>query len=270
MAGRDRSTLRIARHVVLAALAGALAIAGTSALGFWQLRRAADKEILQREVEASARAAPIVPTAASLSHAERLIHKHLRLRGHWLPDRVIYLDNRPQRGRAGFYVLMPLRIDAPLAADVIVNRGWLPRDFDVRTRIAPYDTPKGEVTITGVALANEPRLLELSAQAERKLGGIWQNFDFDAYARANGSMPLRMVVRQDPPRASSPSPTLADAAPGDDGLDRDWPDRGGELQSQIDRHYGYAFQWFALAASLLALLIFQIVRLTKHARKQPA
>lgn len=256
--------------MLLAAIAGALAIAATTALGFWQLRRAAGKEILQREIEASARATPIVPDADSLLHAERLIHKHLRLRGHWLPDRVVYLDNRPQRGRAGFYVLMPLHIDEPLAADVIVNRGWLPRDFEVRTRIAPYRTPKDMVTITGVALANEPRLLELSAEPDPKPGGIWQNFDFDAYARASGRVPLRMLIRQDPPPATSLSRAATGVETGADGLDRDWPDRGGVLQSQIDRHYGYAFQWFALAASLLALLIFQLVRLTKHARNQPA
>ena len=251
-------------------VAGALAIAGTTALGFWQLRRAAGKEVLQREIEESARATPIVPGADAFSHPESLIHKHLRLRGHWLSDRVVYLDNRPQAGRAGFYVLMPLRIEEPVRADVIVNRGWLPRDFDDRTRIAPYRTPGGVVTITGVALAEEPRLLELGAPPDRRLGGIWQNFDFDAYARASGGGPLRIIVRQDRSIASS-SPAPAVDAPDDaDGLERDWPDRGGTLQTQIDRHHGYAFQWFVLAATLAALLVYQLIGLVKHARKHPA
>jgi surfeit locus 1 family protein len=239
---------------VVASIVGALAIAGTTALGFWQLRRAAGKEVLQHEVEEAARAVPSKPDADALSHVDALIHKHVALRGRWLSERVVYLDNRPQAGRAGLYVLMPLHIEEPVAADVIVNRGWLPRDAVDRARIAPYRTPEGEVAVTGVVLAEEPRLLELGNQSDRTLGGIWQNFDFDTYARASGREPLRIVVRQD---GADPS----------DGLDRNWPDRGGALQAQIDRHHGYAFQWFAMAATLAALLIYQLFRAMTHARK---
>ena len=267
--------MKPARRIVFAAIAGVLAIGGTSALGFWQLRRAAGKEVLQREIERSSRAPPVTPSADALLHPDRLIYRHLQFRGRWLPDRVVYLDNRPQAGRAGFYVLMPLAIDRPGYADVIVNRGWLPRDFEVRTRIAPYRTPDDAVTITGVALAGEPTLLELAAPSDRRLGGIWQNFDFEAYARASGRKPARIIVRQDP--SSSPRsvgdavvPAASEIAAEADGLDRNWPDRGGALQSQIDRHHGYAFQWFALAASLAALLVYQLVRLVKHARKHPS
>ena len=210
-----------------------------------------------------------MPDADAISHARNLIHKHLRLRGHWLPDRVVYLDNRPQAGRAGFYVLMPLHIDEPFDADVIVNRGWLPRNSNDRTRIAPYRTPVGAVTITGVASADEPHLLELGAQPDRRLGGIWQNFDFDAYRRASGHDPLRIIVRQDRLTATPPPPTVIDMGGDADGLDRDWPDRGDALQSQIDRHHGYAFQWFGLGASLMALLAYQLIRLMKHAHKHP-
>ena len=117
----DGNTLKPGRRLVFAVIAGALAIAGTSSLGFWQLRRAAGKEVLQREIERSSRAMPVMPTADALSHPGSLIYKHLQLRGHWLPDRVVYLDNRPQAGRAGFYVLMPLAFDQPGYADVIVT-----------------------------------------------------------------------------------------------------------------------------------------------------
>lgn len=248
-------------------LIGAFAIAGTTALGFWQLRRAAVKEVLQSEIEQSARAQPVTLGAAALAHPDTMIHKHIRLRGHWLADHVIYLDNRPQAGRAGFYVLMPLHIDGPVPAEVIVNRGWLPRDFNDRRRIASYRTPAMMVTVSGVALAEEPRLLELAREVDQKLGGIWQNFDFDAYARASGGTPLRLVIREDRKTALTSQATDDSEA---DGLDRDWPDRGGVLQAQIDRHHGYAFQWFALAATLMALLAFQFARLIKHARKHSA
>ncbi len=50
-----------------------------------------------------------------------------------------------------------------------------------------------------------------------------------------------------------------DAGAPSDGLTRDWPEQGGALQAQIDRHHGYAFQWFGLAAALAAFLVYRIV-----------
>ena len=244
------------QKIGIAAIAGLLGIWGTSALGFWQLRRAAAKEVLQQQIDAAARATPTLPGARAFDEPASLVHRHVRLHGRWLPDRVVYLDNRPQAGQAGFYVLMPLRVDAPAPADVIVNRGWTPRNMRDRTRIEPYRTPDGAVDITGVVLAEEPRLLDLAQPPDRPLGGIWQNFDFDAYAKASGQMALPVVVRQDG--------DLGAGTP--DGLSRDWPDRGGALQAQIDRHHGYAFQWFALAATLGILLLFQLLRVIRHGR----
>lgn len=255
-------TLR--RRLFAAALAGLLGIWATSALGFWQLRRAAEKERLQQSVEAAALAPPAVPDVRALHDPASLVHRHLALRGRWLPDDVVYLDNRPQAGQAGLYVLMPLRLEAPNGVDVIVNRGWIPRNGADRARIAPYRTPDGTVELSGVTLVEEPRLLELS-KSDRSLKGIWQNFDFDAYAKVSGKAPLPLVVRQD--RES----TESDSAPAktDDGLSREWPDRGGVLQSQIDRHHGYAFQWFALAVTLAALLLFQVTRAIRNGRTVP-
>jgi surfeit locus 1 family protein len=245
------------RKMGIVAIAGLLGIWGTGALGFWQLRRAAAKEVLQQQIDAAARAEPTPPGAHAFDDPASLVHRHVRLRGRWLPDRVVYLDNRPQAGQAGFYVLMALRVDTPASADVIVNRGWTPRNMQDRTRIEPYRTPAGTVDITGVVLAEEPRLLDLAQAPDRPLQGIWQNFDFDAYAKASGQAALPVVVRQD---------TDLDAATPVDGLLRDWPDRGGALQAQIDRHHGYAFQWFALAATLGALLLFQLLRVIRHGR----
>jgi cytochrome oxidase assembly protein ShyY1 len=251
---------KIGVAVVIAFLAGLLGIAATGSLGFWQLRRAAAKEALQVQVDAAAHATPIEPDRASLQDPASLVFHHLHLRGTWMPEQVVYLDNRPRDGQPGFYVLMPLKIDSPLSTEVIVNRGWTPRAQDDRTRIAPYATPAGIVDVTGVALAEEPRLLELGRPAERSLKTVWQNFDFAAYARASGQMPPAFVLRQD--RATND----AQDAVSDDGLARDWPDRGGALQGQIDRHHGYAFQWFALAAAIAALVVFRLVRVIQHDR----
>lgn len=42
-----------------------------------------------------------------------------------------------------------------------------------------------------------------------------------------------------------------------DGLQRDWP----QPAADVHKHYGYAFQWFALSALTLILYVwFQIIR----------
>jgi cytochrome oxidase assembly protein ShyY1 len=258
--------MKPSHKLAIALIAGMLAIWATCALGFWQLRRAAGKEALQAQADATARATPAEPDATALRDPAALVSHHLRLRGEWVPEQVVYLDNRPQNGQPGFYVLMPLRIAGPSPAEIVVNRGWTPRAMDDRTRIAPYATPAGTVEITGVALADEPRLLELATPAARRLRTIWQNFDFAAFSRASGQTPLPLVLRQD---AEATSANAGTSRPSSDGLIRDWPDRGGVLQGQIDRHHGYAFQWFALAATFAALLIFRVVRVIQHARLRP-
>jgi surfeit locus 1 family protein len=242
-----------------------LGIWATCALGFWQLRRAGGKEALQHRIDAAQRAPATLPDAQALREPDVLVYHHLRFKGRWEPERVVYLDNRPQAGQPGFYVLMPLHIDRPIVADVIVNRGWTPRNINDRTAISPYRTSTDEVDIAGVVLAEEPRLLELTRPPQRSLKGIWQNFDFDEYARASSQAPLRMIVRQDHDLPASG--LSSDRA--DDGLVRDWPDHGGTLQGQIDRHHGYAFQWFAMAAALASFLLYQIFRVIKHGRPTP-
>jgi cytochrome oxidase assembly protein ShyY1 len=226
------------------AIAAVVAIAATIALGNWQMRRAGQKLALQETTRAAAESAPVTPVG--WDRPESLIHHRLRVAGTWLPEAAVYLDNRPYRGRAGFYLLMPLRLDDGHTV-LIVNRGWLPRDPAVRTRIAPYRTPPGKVTIVGTAWESEPMLLELGAAAPGRLGGIWQNFHFESFRAASGLTPVPLILRQQSPHEAADSP---------DGLVRDWPDQGDELQSQIDRHRGYAAQWYGLAALTVFLTLF--------------
>ena len=242
-----RGFLRIGMVPALAAVAGILL---TASLGNWQTRRAEAKIALQERVNAAVRATPVdlsYDNVRSLPAGE-LGYRHVRLTGIWQPESAIYLDNRTHSGQAGMYVIMPLQVrpaDAPGGAvqDVLVNRGWLPRDARERTRVAPYETSAGKVVIEGVVLENEPRLLELGTAPAPALRTLWQNLDFDAWQRASGRAPVRWVVRQD-----------ADAAR--DGLVRDWPEAGAGLDEQIGKHRGYALQWYGLAALLAGLAVF--------------
>ncbi len=228
---------------VLLVVATLAAMAATGALGRWQLSRAAEKEALQAAIaqrqhlpalDGATLAQPLPPAQAGA-----LLHRAVALRGTWLPERTVYLDNRPMDRRTGFYVLTPLRL-AGSPAVVLVQRGWAPRNFVDRAALPAVLTPPGEVEVHGRIAVRPPRAYALGEEAG---GPIRQNLDLDAFRRETGLPLADMVVRQ--------------TGGTSEGLERDWP----EPATGIDTHYGYAFQWFGLCALIGALFLwFQVVR----------
>ncbi|HEY1128453.1 MAG TPA: SURF1 family protein [Roseateles sp.] len=235
--------MNIRRWLLLAAVV--LGSALTARLGVWQLDRAQQKLALQAAVEAEA-ARPALANA-DLGGVEQL-HRSVALHGQWVAERSVWLDNRPMDGRAGFYVVTPLRLTGRDEA-VLVQRGWVPRDPSNRSHLPPLATPAGEVEVVGRLAASPSRLYELGEGAS---GAIRQNLDAAALAAESGLRLLPLTVVQ-----------TAGAA--DDGLLRHWPapDLG------LHKHYGYAFQWFALCALILILYVwFQLIR-PRLRRQQP-
>jgi cytochrome oxidase assembly protein ShyY1 len=224
-----RWRLRIVPLLVTLALV-ALAIA----LANWQERRAAGKLALQQRLDERARQAPLTLDGTP-PPADALAYRRVRLAGVFEPHWTVYLDNRPHGGQAGLYVLTPFRLQGS-GARVLVARGWLPRDPLQRTRIVPYATPAGTVTIDGIAVPSVGRVLELGPAPPLGPGAIVQNAGPEALARASGQAFLPFMVEQ--------------TGAGTDALVRDWP----RPDLNIDRNRGYAVQWYALAA--MAALFF--------------
>jgi surfeit locus 1 family protein len=232
------------RWIVL--IAALLAAALTARLGVWQLDRAQQKLDLQAAVDAEAARAPL--TNAELATPASALHRRVVLRGTWVAERTVWLDNRPMDGRAGFYVVTPLKL-AGRSDAILVQRGWAPRDPVRREHLPPLSTPAGEVEVVGRLAASPSRLYELG---EGGGGLIRQNLDPAAFALESGLALLPLTVVQT-------------AGADDGGLLRHWPapDLG------LHKHYGYAFQWFALCALILALYVwFQHLR-PRFRRQQP-
>ena len=159
---------------VLTTLAALLAAGVTFSLGCWQLDRAAQKQALFDAVQRQQALAPW--DGGELSRGVRqalaegplppdmlagLLHRPVRLQGHWLPEQTLYLDNRQMNGKAGFFVLTPLRLAAPHDQVVVaVQRGWAPRNFLDRKALPPVQTPASLVQIEGriEAFLREARL----------------------------------------------------------------------------------------------------------------
>jgi cytochrome oxidase assembly protein ShyY1 len=140
---------------------------------------------------------------------------------------------------------MPFRI-AGSKMHVLIARGWVPRDLSDRKKLPAIETPAGMVTVEGMARRNPGKLLQLGQQDAVRPGAILQNLEVAAFAQASGLQMQPFLLEQ-----SSALP---------DGLTRDWP-----LPSTgIDKHRGYAFQWFALTA--MAFIFFVVTGFRRGTR----
>lgn len=233
---------RAKARALVVLVAAVLLAALTARLGLWQLDRASQKRQLY-EAQVSQRALPALPEAElARSAAQAAVQRHrlVALQGRWLAAHTVYLDNRSMNGRMGFFAVTPLQLAD--GSVVLVQRGWLARDMADRTRINPPPPPAGPVQVLGRVAPALGRLYEFDAAPT---GPIRQNLDIERFARETG-LPLRpvAVVQED----GEPPPQ--------DGLLRQWPMPSADLQ----KHHGYAFQWFALSALTVALYVwFQLI-----------
>jgi surfeit locus 1 family protein len=228
-------TIRIAAFSfsprLVTTVAAATFIALTLWLGRWQVDRGDEKAGRQALLEARMHEAPLRLTGAVPS-AEPLMYRHVMAGGEWIADRQIFVDNQIREGRAGYYVVTPLRLDAS-DASVLVNRGWIARG-PAYPRPPEVAVPAGHVEVSGLATRPPARYLELSGDVVE--GSVWQNLSIERFGERTGLAVLPVVVLQD------------GAAPGLVAV-REQPDAG------MAKHREYALTWFSLAATALALWI---------------
>ena len=221
-------------------LGAVLAVALAVSLGRWQLGRASQKLALHAQMQAQS--AKAVLDARSITDAagpEVLLHQTAQFTGQWVQNKTIFLDNRQMDTRVGFFVTTPFLVQGGTVA-VLVQRGWVPRNFEDRTRLPKIETPIGVVQLQGRIAPWPSKLYEPGSPST---GAIRQNLDL-AQFRAETGLPLIGV-------------TLLQTGAPSEGLLRHWAN----VNAGVDKHYGYAFQWFGIAALVAVLYLwFQIVR----------
>jgi surfeit locus 1 family protein len=216
----------------LVSVAAALVLVGTLLLGRWQLQRAWMKERLADQALTCQALPALLGVDLTLPGFEGACdQRKVSLSGHWMSAKTVYLDNRQMNGRPGFFVVTPFTPEGSQFS-ILVQRGWMPRNFLNREQVQMVDTPTGRVSIEGRIVPSPSKLYELGAA---DTGLIRQNLDMAAFAAETGLNLLNKSVQQ--------------TGPATDGLQRDWM----IVASSPDKHYGYAFQWFGLSALTLIL-----------------
>ena len=232
--------MNVDRRFWLVAMAALLSLGITLSLGRWQLSRAAQKEAVASAIAAQA-TLPVLTGSELVASArpQDALHRRVQLRGRWLSQHTVFLDNRQMEGRQGLYVVTPLALEDSSAV-LLVQRGWVPRNFLERSSLPKIATAPGVVNIAGRMAPPPAKLYELGQASG---GRIRQNLDIADYSGELGLLLLPVSVQQ------------TDGT--DDGLLRIWP----RIAAGVEKHHGYAFQWFGLSALIAVLYVwFQIVK----------
>jgi surfeit locus 1 family protein len=142
------------------------------ALGQWQLGRAAQKLAL-RDAIAGNQVKPQLDNEGFLAMIGTgdLLYRRVNLTGLWLADATVFLDNRTMNGRVGFVVVTPLKL-APTGQVVLVQRGWVARNFADRQALPNVANPSSVVQIKGMVSPPPSRHFDLGGGYD---GRIRQN-----------------------------------------------------------------------------------------------
>lgn len=215
-----------------------LAVAGCAAalsLGAWQLGRAdAKQQLLSDYLQATTQAPlPLDPAQAGTAQPHAA-----SVRGVYLGDRQLLLDNQARREEPGYHVWTPLRLEG--GGLVLVSRGWI-KQFARRDQPVPLAAPSGQVEVRGYWRELPRPGLRLPPPPCRKAE----------------SFPQFVVY----PRAAELACVLGE--PVADGLLLLHPqESGGYVREWTfsdavppERHIGYAVQWFAIALAIFILYL---------------
>lgn len=236
------------RFKLIPLLATVLVVALGIALGNWQERRAAQKIALQNEMATHSKLAPLELTGGTSDVPQEF--RRVTVRGEFFAGFPVFLDNRPYQGRAGYYLVMPFKI-AGADQYVLVARGWLPRAMGAAGTEPAFQTPAGATTVEGIVRLGLGHVMQLGSAAPVLPHAMLQNLSTTEFARASNLPLAPFFIEQTGPQVSG------------DPLVRDWP----APTLGVEKHKGYAFQWYALAA--MAFIFFIFTGLRREPRHDP-
>ena len=169
-----------------------------------------------------------------------------------LADRQLLWDNRIHKGVAGFEVLLPVQLKSEGRPIVLVNRGWVPPGAS-RSELPDVALPvelaaDSELTLEGMhtlpsrGFARGQALEARDTEEARSWPALLQYPDYFEISNAL-KHPVIMGVVQDV--------KISDAANSGLLYTNNWS----SVANGPEKHYGYAFQWFAMFAALLIIFL---------------
>jgi surfeit locus 1 family protein len=206
----------------------------TMALGTWQVARLHWKEALVSTIEQAKTHAPLTALPKDEAAFAALDFYPVALSGTWQRDIEYHLAPRFYRGKLGYWVVAPLRLND--GRTVLVNRGWIPTaKKDIATR---RDTVvRGYAKVTGLLRTGAERNYFTPKNAVDQ--NIWFGRDIAEMAAQHA---LKNVV-----------PAMVDQVGGQDVNHLPVPSDG-TIRLRND-HLSYIITWYGIAAGIAVIFL---------------
>ena len=197
-------------------------------LGFWQLERADDKRSIEASIkQANTGSVELIKKEEGLQSKE---YYEVRLQGKYLSDKQFIYDNQIVDQVSGYYVLTPYALEGQSKA-ILINRGFIPwngRRDKLADIVIGQETREIKVQISKPIKRMELKPSEVGIQ----FPVLIQSIDLQDMAD-RAKVDFSSVIG------------LLDAS-ASNGFIRKWEPYTGS----IEKHIGYAIQWFLMALVL--------------------
>lgn len=212
-------------------------------MGTWQWHRAHEKRELLNAYRERQNAAPL--TLSSVTHPALQEYYPIKISGLLDASRQLLVDNKYYQHRLGYVVLTPLQL--PDQSVVLVNRGWVARE-----EVNQLDTSQRETTIQGIIHVLPQKIFQLGQiPAQKQWPKTIQNASWAEITRVMPNTHFHkfmILLEKDSKEGLIPIYKPSIMPP--------------------EKHLGYAFQWFAMAVTILVLFIVLNLRRVDHANHQ--
>ena len=197
-------------------------------LGFWQLDRADQKRTIEASIQkANTGVVELIVNQNELLNKE---YYEVRLQGSYFSDKQFIYDNQIVDQASGYYVLTPFVLTGQSNA-IMINRGFIPwngrRDqlADIAVDYAPREIK--------IQVSKPIKRIELkTSDISNQFPVLIQAIDFDVIEEISSTSFVDVIGLLDPSSV--------------DGFVRKWEPYAGS----IEKHIGYAIQWFLMALVL--------------------
>lgn len=207
-------------------------------LGLWQLGRVEYKRTVYKDFLNRQDAEPVnTEDLIRADEYKKYFWRHVVVSGAFEESIQVLLDNQVKRGRSGYFVYTPIHLSGESDVWALVNRGWVAAGFD-RNQLPELIRTDSNVSFKAVIKELPKTGMRLKqTEPELMMNGVYRvnRIELAGLEKIIHKKLLPIIIRMQPGT--------------EDGYVREWRIPGSGEQV----HQGYAFQWFAFAATLLVI-----------------
>lgn len=214
-------------------------------LGLWQLHRGEEKALLLAQMESRQALAPLTfKQLLQKIHLEDVTGYRLSITASPANAQIWLLDNQVYQGQVGYLAFQALEVE-PEKPWLLVELGFIAATSsrDELPQIAPLS---GKLSLVGKLYQKQTNPLSHALMAEAGTHIRIQNLNIPEITQLVGHPLVTAVLQPDQ------LPNLELAHP--------WQ----PFPLSAQKHWGYALQWFSMAAVFAGLMLWQGVKYVKH------